>query len=54
MAAADAARTASRPLDLERAALFLDVDGALLDIAATPDGVTTPDGLRAIFGASSA
>lgn len=32
-------------LDFGRAALFLDVDGTLLDVAATPEGVVVPDGL---------
>jgi trehalose 6-phosphate phosphatase len=33
-------------LDLEQTALLLDVDGTLLDIAATPDGVVVPSSLR--------
>jgi trehalose 6-phosphate phosphatase len=36
---------APAPADVAHLALFLDVDGTLLDIAATPDGVTTPSEL---------
>ncbi|MGO9358899.1 MAG: trehalose-phosphatase, partial [Xanthobacteraceae bacterium] len=31
--------------DFERSAIFLDVDGTLIDIAPTPDGVVVPDDL---------
>ena len=34
-----------------RAALLLDLDGTLLDIAPTPDSVVVPDGLRASLAA---
>jgi trehalose 6-phosphate phosphatase len=33
-------------VDVKRTALLLDVDGTLLDIAATPDGVVVPTSLR--------
>jgi trehalose 6-phosphate phosphatase len=36
-----------RPLDLAHDALFLDIDGTLLDIAPTPDAVEVPAGLPA-------
>jgi trehalose 6-phosphate phosphatase len=36
-----------KSIDLERTALLLDVDGTLLDIAKTPDGVVVPSSLRA-------
>lgn len=32
-------------VDLSRAALFLDFDGTLVDLAQTPDGIVIPDGL---------
>lgn len=37
-------------VDFQRAALFLDVDGTLLDIAETPESVVVPDGLTATIG----
>jgi trehalose 6-phosphate phosphatase len=33
----------------ERCALFLDVDGTLLDLAVTPDRVVVPDGLTSVL-----
>jgi trehalose 6-phosphate phosphatase len=38
---------APHSIDVTRTALLLDVDGTLLDIAATPDGVVVPATLRA-------
>jgi trehalose 6-phosphate phosphatase len=37
----------SEPVDLAHFALLLDIDGTLLDIAATPDGVIVPPSLLA-------
>jgi trehalose 6-phosphate phosphatase len=39
------------PIDLERTALLLDVDGTILDIAATPDSVVVPAPLVETLGA---
>ena len=36
-----------KSVDLNRTALLLDVDGTLLDIASTPDGVVVPASLNA-------
>jgi trehalose 6-phosphate phosphatase len=35
------------PIDLDQAAVLLDVDGTLLDLALTPQAVAVPPGLRA-------
>ena len=37
-------------VDGQNAALFLDVDGTLLDLASKPDAVLVPDGLVGILG----
>ncbi|WP_337268060.1 trehalose-phosphatase [Oryzifoliimicrobium ureilyticus] len=41
----------SRPREY---ALFLDIDGTLLDLASTPDGIEVPDELPAVLNAVSA
>jgi trehalose 6-phosphate phosphatase len=49
-----ASSLASQPpktVDLKQTALLLDVDGTLLDIAATPDGVVVPPCLRSSLAA---
>ena len=33
----------------DNSALFLDIDGTLLDLARTPDAVVVPDDLRAAW-----
>ena len=40
--------------DFAASALFLDMDGTLIDIAPTPDGVVIPDGLANLIGAVTA
>jgi trehalose 6-phosphate phosphatase len=37
-------------IDFQHTALFLDVDGTMLDIAATPESVIVPDGLAETIG----
>jgi trehalose 6-phosphate phosphatase len=39
-----------QPEQLAASALFLDLDGTLVDIAPTPDGVRVPDGLAQLLG----
>lgn len=40
---------AVRMVDRQISALFLDVDGTLLDLASTPDAVLVPDGLVGVL-----
>ncbi|MBI3513460.1 MAG: trehalose-phosphatase [Proteobacteria bacterium] len=44
-----AAPSAALPVPSRRWALFLDVDGTLLDLAAAPDAVEVPRGLRGLL-----
>ena len=43
-------KLAIESVDFQRTALFLDVDGTMLDIAATPESVVVPDGLAETIG----
>ena len=40
---------ALRDFDLERAVVFLDFDGTLVELAATPDAIVVPDDLRPVL-----
>jgi trehalose 6-phosphate phosphatase len=46
-------RTAPPPLDVRRHALFLDLDGTLVDIAARPEDVVAGETLRSVLRALS-
>jgi trehalose 6-phosphate phosphatase len=43
-------KLAADSIDFQRTALFLDVDGTVLDIAATPESVVVPEGLTETIG----
>jgi trehalose 6-phosphate phosphatase len=49
-----AAASVALPAPAARLAIFLDIDGTLLEIAATPDGVVVPEQLTATLGRLSA
>lgn len=46
MSAAPAGETVFPVLDLQRHALFLDIDGTIVDIAPTPEAVIVPESLK--------
>jgi trehalose 6-phosphate phosphatase len=49
-AASEAAVAAFAKLDVKSIALLLDVDGTIIDLAPTPDGVHVPDDLLHVLG----